>query len=46
MLRWNVNFVEMSTLRVVQNRTVVHITVVELEINHGYVTNRPIMDNT
>jgi hypothetical protein len=40
MLRWIVNFVVTSTLRVVQNRAVGHITVVELELNHGDVTNR------
>jgi hypothetical protein len=36
-----------STLKVVHNRAVCHITVVELEfqLNHGDVTNRPIMDN-
>jgi hypothetical protein len=33
-----------STLKVVHNQAVVHITV-ELQINHGDVTNRPIMDN-
>jgi hypothetical protein len=39
-----VNFVVKSTLRIVHNRVVSHITVVELQFNHGDVTNRPIMD--
>jgi hypothetical protein len=36
-----------STLNIVQNRVICHITVVELELqlNHGDVTNRPITDN-
>jgi hypothetical protein len=46
MLRWIVNFVVASTLSVVHNRAVVRITVVELELNHGDVTYRPILDNT
>jgi hypothetical protein len=36
-LRWIVNFVVASTLSVLQNRAVGHITVVELKLNHGYV---------
>jgi hypothetical protein len=39
MLRWIVNFVVMSTLRVVQNRAVGHITVVELKLNYGDLTD-------
>jgi hypothetical protein len=46
MLRWIVNFVVTSTLSVVHNLAVSHITMVELELNHGDVTNRPISDNT
>jgi hypothetical protein len=34
-----------STLNVIHNRAVCHITVVELSSNHDNVTNRPIMDN-
>jgi hypothetical protein len=40
------NIVVTSTLRVVQNRAVGHITVVEFELNHGDVTNRPILDKS
>jgi acetoin utilization deacetylase AcuC-like enzyme len=46
MLRWIVSFVVMSTLRVIQNRAVGHITVVDLDLNHGDVTNRPILDKS
>jgi hypothetical protein len=45
MLRWIVNFVVTSTLRVVHNLAVGHITVVEFYLNHSDVTNRPILDN-
>jgi hypothetical protein len=45
MLRWMVNFVVTSTLIVVHNRAVAHITVVELKLNHNDVTNRPILEN-
>jgi hypothetical protein len=38
MLRWIMDFVVTSTLRAVQNRAVDHITVVELELNHGSTT--------
>jgi hypothetical protein len=34
-----------STLNVVHNRAICHISVVELELDHADVTNRPIMDN-
>jgi hypothetical protein len=46
MLRWIVNFVVTSTLRIFHNRAVDHVTMVELELNHGDVTNRPILDNS
>jgi hypothetical protein len=46
MLRWIVNFVVASILRVVHNREVCHITIVELKLNHGDVTNRLILDNS
>jgi hypothetical protein len=32
-------------LNIVHDRAAGHITVVELELNHGEVTNRLIMDN-
>jgi hypothetical protein len=35
MLRWIVNFVVTSTLRVVQNRAIGHITVVQLKFNNN-----------
>jgi hypothetical protein len=45
MLSYIVNFVVTSTLGVVQNRAVGHITVVEFELNLGGVNNRQILDN-
>jgi hypothetical protein len=46
MLRWMVNFVEKSALRIIQNWAVGHIAVVELVLNNGDATNLPIMDNS
>jgi hypothetical protein len=46
MLHWIVNFVVTSTVRVLENRAVAHITMVELKLNHSDVTNRPILDNS
>jgi hypothetical protein len=36
MLRWIVNFVVTFALRIVQNRAVGHITMVELKLNHDF----------
>jgi hypothetical protein len=42
----NIKCIVTSTLKVIQNREVCHITVVDqLQLNHDDVTNRLTMDN-